>query len=242
MRLTDQTLVVIGGTSGIGLATARLAKDAGARVTVVGRDRDRLDRALALLGAGASGEQVDASDRDALDTLFMRTRHLHHLVVAASSGVGAGPLAALAREDLTRGFDGKFWVQWQCVQAALPYLSPQGSITFVTAISARVGRPGTSGLAAINGALGAMVLPLAHELGPIRVNAVSPGVVDTPWWDRQAGQMRHEVFEQVAATIPAQRIGRAEDVADAIVFLSGASYVTGVILDVDGGLRGASSG
>ena len=242
MRLTDQTLVVIGGTSGIGLATARLAGDVGARVTVVGRDRDRLDRALALLGAGARGEPVDASDRGALDAFFRRTGYVHHLVIAASSGVGAGPLAALAREDLMRGFDGKFWVQWQCAQAALPYLSPQGSITFVTAISARMGRPGTSGLAAINGALGAMVLPLAHELGPIRVNAVSPGVIDTPWWDRQAEQIRYGVFEQVAATVPAARVGRPEDVADAIVFLAGASYVTGVTLDVDGGLRGASPG
>lgn len=181
MRLNDQALVVIGGTSGIGLATARRAGEAGARVTVVGRDRERLDRALAGLGPDTRGERVDASDRDALDAFFTRAGRLHHLVIAASSGVGAGPLAALARDDLARGFDGKFWLHWQCVQAALPFLSPQGSITFVTAVSARIGRPGISGLAAIDGALGAMVLPLAHELGPVRVNAVSPGVIDTPW-------------------------------------------------------------
>ncbi len=95
----------------------------------------------------------------------------------ASGGVGAGPFATLARDDLAHGFDAKFWIQWQCAQAALPYLREQGSITFVIANSARMGNPGTSGLAAINGSLAAMVLPLAHELGPVRVNAVSPGVI-----------------------------------------------------------------
>jgi NAD(P)-dependent dehydrogenase (short-subunit alcohol dehydrogenase family) len=242
MRLIDQTVVVMGGTSGVGLATARLAIESGARVIIAGRSRDRLDQAVAVLGNQVYGEQVDASDRDALDAFFTRTGHLDHLVIAASGGVGAGPFPTLARDDLTRGFDGKFWAQWQCAQAALPCLSPQGSITFVTAASARVGNPGTSGLAAINGALGAMVLPLAHELGPIRVNAVSPGVIDTPWWDKQPKELKHQLFGRIAASVPVRRIGRPEDVADAIVFLAGNGYITGVILDVDGGLRGASPG
>ena len=242
MKLTDQTLVVMGGTSGIGLATAYAAADAGARVVVAGRNRDKLERAMAGLGSKAHGEVVDASDRDALDTLFAGTGRFDHLVIAASGGVGAGLLGTLARDDLARGFDGKFWGQWQCAQAALPYLSERGSITFVTANSARTGNPGTSGLAAINGALGAMVLPLAHELGPIRVNAVSPGVIDTPWWDKQPAELKQRVYARVAATAPVRRIGRSEDIADAIVFLAGNGYVTGVILDVDGGIRGAALG
>ena len=242
MRLTDQTLVVMGGTSGMGLATAHAAADAGARVVVAGRSRDKLGSAVAGLGDKARGEQVDASDRDALDAFFARVGHLDHLVIAASGGVGAGPFIRLALDDLARGFDAKFWVQWQCAQAALPYLSGHGSITFVTAVSARMGNPGTSGLAAINGALAAMVLPLAHELGPIRVNAVSPGVVDTPWWDRQPEELKRRIFEQIAASVPMRRIGRPEEVADAIVFLAGNGYVTGIILDVDGGMRGASPG
>ncbi len=240
MHLVDQTLVVVGGTSGIGLATAHAAAEAGARVVVVGRTRDKLDRAVAALGGRARGELVDASDRDALDGLFARTKRLDHLVIAASGGVGAGPFGTLTRDALARGFEGKFWVQWQCAQAALPYLSERGSITFVTANSARTGNPGTSGLAAINGALGAMVLPLAHELGPVRVNAVSPGVIDTPWWDRQPAELKQHVFARVAATAPARRIGRPDDVADAVVFLAGNGYVTGVILDVDGGIRGVA--
>ncbi len=239
MRLIDQTMVVVGGTSGIGLATARAAANAGARVIIAGRNHDKLDRAILDLSNEARGELVDASDRDALDALFARTRQLDHLVIAASGGVGAGPFGTLARGDLAKGFDAKFWVQWQCAQAALPYLSERGSITFVTANSARMGNPGTAGLAAINGALGAMVLPLAHELGPVRVNAVSPGVIDTPWWDRQPAELKHRLFGRIAATVPVRRVGLPEDIADAIVFLAGNSYVTGIILDVDGGMRGA---
>ena len=239
MRLMDQTLLVVGGTSGIGLATAHAAADAGARVIVAGRSREKLDCALAGLGGKAHGELVDASDRDALDALFARTGRLDHLVIAASGGVGAGSFGTLIRDDLASGFEGKFWVQWHCAQAALPHLSKRGSITFVTAVSARTGNPGTAGLAAINGALGAMVLPLAHELGPVRVNAVSPGVIDTPWWDRQPAELKQRVFERIAATVPVRRIGCADDVADAIVFLAGNGYITGVILDIDGGLRGA---
>ena len=242
MRLSGQTVVVIGGGSGVGLATAGLAKEAGARVVIVGRSRDRLDEAVAALGGGVRGEQVDASDGEALDAFHARTGRFDHLVIAASGGLGGGPFPTLARDALAGGFDGKFWVQWRCAQAALPHLSPDGSVTFVTAASARAVSPGVSGLAAINGALGAMVLPLAHELAPLRVNAVSPGVIDTPWWDRQPEEMKRRVFDRITASVPARRVGRAEDVADAIVFLAGARYVTGVILDVDGGLRGASPG
>lgn len=242
MRLSGQTVVVMGGTSGIGLATARAAVAAGARVTVAGRDRDKLQSAIFGIGGDVRGERVDASDRGALEDFFARVGSVDHLVIAASGGVGAGPFGTLPRDDLARGFDAKFWVQWQCAQAALPRLSPNGSMTFVIANSARTGNPGTSGLAAINGALAAMVLPLAHELGPIRVNAVSPGVIDTPWWDKHPEELKRRIFGQVAASTPLRRVGSQEEVADAIVFLAGNSYVTGVILDVDGGMRGAPPG
>lgn len=242
MKLIGKNVVVIGGTSGIGLATAQAAKDVGAHVVIAGRDKEKLELALAGLGAEARGETLDASDRTALEAFFVRTGQIDHLVVAASGGVGAGPFAGLRRGDLARGFDAKFWVQWQSAQAALPYLAQNGSITFVTSVSARIGNPGTSGLAAINGALAAMVLPLAHELGPVRVNAVSPGVIDTAWWDRYPEEFKRNTFAQISATAPVRRVGRQEEVADAIVFLVGNDYVTGVILDVDGGMRGASPG
>jgi NAD(P)-dependent dehydrogenase (short-subunit alcohol dehydrogenase family) len=242
MGLSGRTMVVVGGSSGVGLATAAAAAAAGASVVVAGRDVEKLHAAVAGIGDGARGEPVDAADGAAVAAFFARVGRFDHLVIAASGGAGAGRFADVSREALAGAFDAKFWVQWQCAQAALPYLAADGSITFVTAASARTGNPGTSGLAAVNGALGAMVLPLAHELGPIRVNAVSPGVIDTPWWDRQPAEMKRRFFEQTARTVPVGRVGRADEVAHAILFLAGNGYVTGIVLDVDGGLRGAIPG
>lgn len=240
MSLQPETMVIIGGTSGIGLATAQRGAALGLRVVVVGRDRGRLDAALDQLGPPAIGHAADAGSAHELIELFRSLGRIDHLVLCASGSRGAGPLAVLDPEDLRGGFEAKFWVQWIALHTALPFLSPNASVTFVTAASARVGNPGTSGLAAINGALNAMVLPLARELAPIRVNAVSPGVIDTAWWDARPPEVKETFFDAAARSTPAARVGRPEEVADAIMYLAQAGFTTGVILDVDGGLRTSS--
>ncbi|MFL6548160.1 MAG: SDR family oxidoreductase, partial [Povalibacter sp.] len=160
-----------------------------------------------------------------------------HLVIALSGGEGAGSLDRLTSDDLRSGFEGKFWVHFGLAQDALPHIAAEGSITFVTAISARAANPGTSGLAAINSAIEGLVKPLAVELRPRRVNAVSPGVIDTPWWNWMSPDQKRSAFEKFARATPAGRVGRAEDVAQAIVFLIGNSFMTGCVLECDGGLR-----
>ena len=240
MSIAEQTLLIIGGTSGIGLATAEIAAGAGARVVISGRSAEKMQDALNKLGPLARGELFDASDRASLEAAFQRVGGFDHLVLAASGGAGAGSFASLKEADLRSGFDAKFWVQWNSAQAALPYMTRKGSITFVTAASARVGNPGTSGLAAVNGALGAMILPLARELAPIRVNAVSPGVVDTAWWDSRPKEMKEAFFAASAKSLPVGRVGRPDEIGRAILALAENGFVTGVILDVDGGLRTTS--
>ena len=226
-------IVIIGGASGIGLATAKLFAARRARVTIVGRDREKLARAVRSLGSYGEGEAFDASDRAALDAFFARIGPIDHLILAASAGEGAGSFAALEAGALRRGFEGKFWVHWHAAQSALPHIGEGGSITFVTAASSRKAGPGTSGLAAINGALESLARTLARELAPLRVNAVSPGVVDSPWWaDKPAG-----MFEAASRSAPLARPGRVEEVAEAIAFLVDNRFVTGVVLDVDGGMH-----
>ncbi|MDN7486750.1 short-chain dehydrogenase [Burkholderia sp. AU31652] len=230
-------VVVLGGSSGIGLATVRRLAGAGYDVIATGRDADKLQAATASIDGSVRIDAFDGAQREQLERFFASAGSIDHLVIALSGGDGAGPFRELDLGSLRRGFDAKFWPHVQAAQAALPTLRSGGSITFVTAISARVANPGTSGLAAINAAIEAMVPVLARELAPTRVNAVSPGVVKTPWWNGLPDDARQAFFEQHASALPVGRIGEPDDVAQAIAFLIGNGYTTGSVIECDGGLH-----
>ncbi|MEU8138804.1 SDR family oxidoreductase [Streptodolium elevatio] len=235
MNVNGQRIVVMGGSSGIGEAAAtRFAADGG-EVVVTGRDQERLDAAVRRIGGKAAGHRLDGADPAQVADFFASAGAVDHLVLALSSSSGAGPFADLDLAELAAGFDGKFWPYVRILQAALPTLRKDGSVTFITAASARAAFPGTAGLAAINGALEAMVPPLAAELAPLRVNAVSPGVVDTPWWSRVPEAQRTAFFEGLAATTPVGRVGQATEIGEAVYALAANGFISGVVLDVTGG-------
>jgi NAD(P)-dependent dehydrogenase (short-subunit alcohol dehydrogenase family) len=237
MSFEGQHVYVMGGSYGIGEAAARAFAAAGAQVVITGRSKERLDAAAARIGFPVATRPLDAADPDAVAGFFGDGETIDQLVLALSPGaVALGPLATLNEDELRTAFDGKFFAHVRIVQAAVPHLSQHGSVTFISAASARSAAPGTAGLAAANGAIEAMVPPLAAELAPIRVNAVSPGVVDTAWWAGLPEDQRATVFEGFAAGTPVGRIGRPEDVAGAILYLAGNGFVTGTVLDVSGGL------
>jgi len=236
MSFDGQRIVVIGASAGIGEATAAAFAAQGAAVVITGRSKDRLDQAAQRIGHPVEVAELDATDRGALDAFFATTGTLDHLILTASPGaVGAGPFASLDEAALRQAFDGKFFAHVKAIQAALPQLRADGSVTIVSAASARAAFPGTTALAAANGALETIVAPLAVELAPLRVNAVSPGVIDTHWWHGMPDDQRRGYFEAVAAVTPVRRIGAPEDVADAIVYLAGAGFVTGTVLECTGG-------
>jgi NAD(P)-dependent dehydrogenase (short-subunit alcohol dehydrogenase family) len=237
MKLQNQKVIIMGGTSGMGLATAKAAATAGAAIVITGRDQNKLDNALAELPQGVIGEIVDATAETELRNFFGRSGSFDHLVLAVSGRKGGGPFESLGVDTLKLAFDGKFWAQFMAAQMGLTKLRKNGSIVFITAASARTSIPGTAGLAAINGALEAMIPTLALELKPIRVNAVSPGVVKTPWWDTLPSEQREAVFAQTAQSLPVGRIGTPEDVAEVIMLLLRNGFMTGTVIECDGGIR-----
>jgi NAD(P)-dependent dehydrogenase (short-subunit alcohol dehydrogenase family) len=234
--MSERTALVVGGTSGIGLATARRLSERGATVHVAGRGKERLDE-VAATDPALIGHQADGTDRDAVAAVAETVGTIDWLVVTLSGSEGPGLIAELDLGMLRRAFDAKFWGHITTVQAVLPHLAPTGSITLLGAVSARAGIVGTSGIAAINGAVEALVKPLAVELAPIRVNGVSPGWVDTPWWSAIPDDARREYFTQTARRLPTGRIGTADDVAEVVVTAATNPNITGTIIETDGGAR-----
>ncbi|SPL92721.1 Glucose 1-dehydrogenase [[Actinomadura] parvosata subsp. kistnae] len=231
-------VVIVGGTTGIGLATAERLVESGAEVFITGRSEERLESALKRLGGHAEGQAADARDGAALRALFERVGAFDHLVVTVTGRGGAAPLAELTAGGITEAVQGKLIPHLMTAQAALAAgLSRQGSITFVSAASAGAAYPGVSLLAAVNGAIEATVPGLAVELAPVRVNAVSPGVIDTDWWEGLGDEARAAFLAGTAATLPVGRVGTPADVALTIEYAVRNSFLTGTVLTIDGGGR-----
>jgi NAD(P)-dependent dehydrogenase (short-subunit alcohol dehydrogenase family) len=235
--MSSQHAVIIGGSSGIGLATARKLLGRGFKVTVAGRDQARLDAAQSQLAGDVAAVAVDAADAASLPQAFARIGAHDHLVLALGSGKGVGPFASVSMADVRAGFEEKVFAHFAAAQAALPSLRKDGSLTFVAAVSAHGAMPGTAGIGAANAAVAALVPILAAELKPLRVNAVSPGVVDTPWWDFASAEQKASMFADFAAKTPVGRVGRPDDIAQAIAFLVADGFMSGETIVCDGGLR-----
>lgn len=236
-RFGDRHVAVLGASTGIGLATARLIADGGGRVTIGGRNQARLEAAGEQLGTAATAVVVDAEQPESLRRFFVQAGPITDLVVTVTRRGGAGPVTDLPDSDLIGAFAGKTVAHLHAAALALPTLAADGSVTLVTAGSAQSALPGTVGLAAVNGALEAAVPPLAAELAPRRVNAVSPGVIETEWWSDAPDDLRQDAFATFAQRALVRRNGQADDVALAIGALIENQFITGVVLPCDGGLR-----
>jgi NAD(P)-dependent dehydrogenase (short-subunit alcohol dehydrogenase family) len=209
---------------------------AGMRVTITGRNEPRLDKARQTL-AGAASVVMDAAATDTLNETFSRIGALDHLVLALGSGKGFGPFASISVADVRQGFEEKVYPHFAVAQAALPFIRKDGSITFISAVTAHAAMAGTAGIGAANAAVAMFVPILAAELRPLRVNGVSPGVVDTPWWDFLPPEQREAVFADYADKTPVGRVGKPDDIAQVVAFLISDSFMSGHVIVCDGGLR-----
>ncbi len=234
-RFNDQNVVVIGGTSGIGLATAIAAADLGASVWAGGRSRENLEKARRQAGdRHIEFLGIDTHDDEALESLFRRVGRLDHLVSAATGGSRTlKPFVEQTEEQFRGAFD-KLWGYAKVARIGAGFMAETGSMTFVSGAPARKYRPNASALSCVGGAVENMVRCLAVELAPVRVNVVSPGIIDTALFDWM-GDEREERVAQMTRNQLIPRIGRPEEVASAITYLMGNAYATGTTVDVDGG-------
>jgi NAD(P)-dependent dehydrogenase (short-subunit alcohol dehydrogenase family) len=239
-KIGNDKVLIVGGGSGMGLALAKRCLDIGSHVVIVGRNEDKLRRARQELGESKSLEAIaiDIAREAQVADLFKRIGRLDHIVSTAADIEGAYELLpALKLEAAHRVVESKFYGPLLLAKHGAPALSTEGSITFVSGIAAY--RPTARGsvVAAVNAALEGLVRALAVELAPIRVNAVSPGWINTSIWSFVAGDKKDGMLSAMAKRLPVGRVGEPDDIADAIGFLMGNTFTTGTILHVEGGHR-----
>jgi NAD(P)-dependent dehydrogenase (short-subunit alcohol dehydrogenase family) len=229
-RLDGQRIVVVGGTSGMGLATVRAAAARGAQVIAAGR-RAAAEREPM---PGIEQREVDVTDESSVAALFAAVGALDHLLVTASPGT-PGPFLDQDLAAARSFMDGKLFGSWLAARHAVPRMRPGGSITFVTGVA--VVRPpvGGSMITAAFAAVEALTRALALELGPIRVNTIRPGYTDSDMWSFLPSGEREELRARVAKAMPVRRMGTPGDIADTALFLMGNPQVTGAIVEVSGG-------
>lgn len=234
MSLDHSHVLVAGGSSGIGLAIARAVLDRGASVTLVGRSRERLEAAHGLLG-GSPDVQLRSGDLTVeadVERIFAETAAVDHVVVTAAD-VRYGSVRDLGEATIRKVIDSKLIAAlFVAKHASLP---PDGSLLLTSGIASERPMKGGALITAANGALNALVRVLALELAPIRVNALSPGWIDTPIWDQSLGAEKSQRFADAARRLPVGRVGKPADVAHAAVFLLENGYTTGEVLRIDGG-------
>jgi NAD(P)-dependent dehydrogenase (short-subunit alcohol dehydrogenase family) len=232
--LLGQTVVVLGGSSGIGLETARQVRGLGADVVLTGRDPDRLQHAVTEVAARSSAA-FDATDTARLDGFFAELPGpIDHILLTAGSPYYA-PLAELDLPRARREVDEHLWLPVHVARAALDTVRPGGSLLLLSGTAARRPGVGLTVPGALTAALSALTANLALELAPVRVNLIAAGFVDTPLSARLLGEGLDERRDQLRASLPIHRVVEAADVAALAVHLMTNTALTGAIYDVDGG-------
>lgn len=232
--LQNQRIIIIGGSSGIGFETARQAIAQGASVIIASRSKEKLQNAKEKLGDRAEAYVLDTSQEQQVQSFFQKTGSFDHLVVTAAETSG-GSFLQTDTAQARQLFENKFWGQFFAVKYGAPNISQQGSITLFSGIVAYKSMAGSSVLGAVNAAISSLGQTLALELAPVRVNIVSPGIIDTPSRSKLTEEARTSFYKTIANKLPVKRVGKAEEVAQGVLYLLQNSFMTGTVLHVEGG-------
>jgi len=231
-NFTGQKVLVIGGSSGIGFATAKLALSLGGQVTIASRSADKVAAAVASLGARVIGRVIDVTDDQSVHQFFADATIWNHVVVTGSQ-VRIAPVRELPLDVARAAFDSKYWGFYRVARAV--QIAPGGSLGVVAGVLATRPVAGRALMGSINGALECLVQGLALEMTPVRVNGVSPAMVDTEMWSGMPPEAREAAIAKASATYPAGCIGTPEDIARQLLLLAATKYATGTIVTLDGG-------
>lgn len=235
MSLKDKKVAVVGGSSGMGLATAADLAAAGARVIIASRSSEKLEKAHHSISQPIETRVLDTRSDSAVSAFFNDLGRFDHLVISASDAV-FGPFLEIPIASVQEFFDSKFWGAYRVARYAAPQLSKDGSITFFSGAASQRGTPGLAAGSAINAAIEALARSLAVELAPVRVNTVAPGLIATPVWDTlMPAEQKDAFFKDVSAKLPLKRIGTPEEVAHSVRYLIENTYTTGTVLFPEGG-------
>ena len=237
MGLDGKRIVIIGGTSGIGLAVAQGAIADGAQVVVGSSQAANVESATRQLGERASGHAINVRDEATVAAFFGQTGPFDHLVFTAGDWGGRGP-RVMTDTDLAKAADlyaVRYWGALAAIKHGLPRLREGGSITLTNGMIAHRPRKGTALSTGMAGGIEHLTRGLAVDLAPIRVNAVCPGAIRTEVWNSIPAETREERFKEMTVRLPIARIGEPAEVAEAYLYLMRAGYTTGQVLLVDGG-------
>jgi NAD(P)-dependent dehydrogenase (short-subunit alcohol dehydrogenase family) len=235
MSLSGKRIVILGGTSGIGLATAKAAQGEGAAVVIASSRRARLDHALASLQDGAEGQVVDVADEAQVRALFERLGAFDHLMFTAGETLHLESLEAM-QFDRARAFvNTRFWGAFMAAKYGSPHIASGGSIVLSSGVAGLRPRKGWTVAASICGAVEALTRALAVELAPIRVNAVCPGLVRTELWSDMTEPDRVRMYRDASQRLPVGRVGETDDLAQTYLYLMREAFSTGQVVVVDGG-------
>lgn len=234
--LREKRIVVLGGTSGIGFVTAELAAKEGAAIVVASSRRENVNHAIARLPKGTEGYVLDLSNEEQVHDFFNRIDPFDHLVFTAGEMLQLGELNKTSMEQARRFFDLRFWGAFMAAKYGSSHIRPGGSIVLSSGMAGR--RPPDKGwtvVASVLGAAEALTRALAVELAPIRVNAVCPGLVRTELWRNMSEADREAMYRESSQALLVGRVGEAQDLAQAYLYLMREGYSTGQVIVVDGG-------
>jgi NAD(P)-dependent dehydrogenase (short-subunit alcohol dehydrogenase family) len=235
MTLQEQKIVVLGGSSGIGLAVAQRAAREGANIVIVSSNTERLEVARKTLPSGTAGHVADLGAEDAVRALFEKLGPFDHLVYTAGENLRLAPLEGLDM-DWARGFFGvRYWGALAAVKYGAPHIHSGGSITLTSGLAAVRPHAGWSVASSICGAMEGLGRALAVELAPVRVNIVSPGVVKSPLWNAMPESEREALYAGTADKLLLRHVGTPEEVAESYLYLMKQTYGTGQVIGADGG-------